>query len=133
MLTHQAKPNLLVWFFASKEVMFLRQFLGELGIILKIPPVILVDSTVALAMLKSNTKGRVKHLDRKKYMVKDYVKKEVFTVEKVLGKVNLADLFTKYVDTATLQNLRPAVMGRVAPPPNPPGGIEPRPCESDHD
>ena len=113
--------------FASKEVMYLRQFLLELGIVLKSPPLILVDSTVALAMLKTNTKGRVKHLDRKDHMIKDYLKKEVFTVEKVLGRVNLADLFTKYVDVSTLSNLRPAVMGRVPPPPNPPGGIEPKP------
>ena len=107
--------------------MYLRQFLLELGIVLKTPPLILVDSTVALAMLKTNTKGRVKHLDRKDHMIKDYLKKEVFNVEKVLGRVNLADLFTKYVDVSTLSNLRPAVMGRVPPPPNPPGGIEPKP------
>ena len=54
-----------------------------------------------------------------------YVKKNTFTVEKVLGKVNLADLFTKYVGVTTLSNLRPAVMGRVPPPP--PGGVEPQP------
>ena len=80
-------------------------------------------------MLKTNTKGRVKHLDRKDHMIKDYLKKEIFTVGKVLGRVNLADLFTKYVDVTTLTNLRPAVMGRVIPPLNPPGGVEPQPIE----
>ena len=80
-------------------------------------------------MLKTNTKGRVKHLDRKDHMIKDYLKKGIFTVEKVLGRVNLADLFTKYVDVTTLTNLRPAVMGRVIPPLIPPGGVEPQPKE----
>ena len=119
--------------FAAKEVMFLQQFLLELGIVLKTPPVILVDSTVALAMIKTNTKGRVKHLDRKDHMIKDYIKKNVFSVEKVLGKVNLADLFTKYVDVTTLERLRPPVMGREPPPPNPPGGVEPKIEEIDNE
>ena len=102
-----------------------------MGIVLKDPPLIPVDSTVAFAMLKTNTKGRVKHLDRKDHMIKDYLKKDIFIVEKVFGKVNLADLFTKYVDVTTLTRLRPAVMGRVPPPPNPPGGVEPKPIEDE--
>ena len=38
-----------------------------------------------------------------------------FTVEHKDGKINLADLFTKFVNAQTLKRLRPAVMGRKPP------------------
>ena len=81
-------------------------------------------------MIKNNLKGRVKHLDRKFYWVRVYVKKGIFTIQKVLGTRNLADIFTKYVDKPTLQILRPAVMGRESPPINPPSGVLPHTDEN---
>ena len=116
--------------YAAKEVMYIQNVLSELGIETATIPNIFIDSTVALDMIRNNLKGRVKHLDRKFFWVRDYIKKGVFTVEKVLGTRNLADLFTKQVDKPTLEALRPAIMGRVPPPINPPSGILPRTDEN---
>ena len=54
------------------------------------------------------------------------LKKRSFIVDKVLGRCDLADLFTKYVDGSTLLSLKPAIMGRDPAPVNPPGGVEPK-------
>ena len=81
-------------------------------------------------MIRNNLKGRVKNLDRKFFWVRDYIKKGVFTVQKVLGTRNLADLYTKYVDKTTLELLRPSVMGRETPPINPPSGVLPKSDEN---
>ena len=116
--------------YAAKEVMYIRNVLEELGIELKIIPNIFIDSTVAIDMIKNNLKGRVKHLDRKYFWVRNNIKNGVFTIQKVLGTRNLADIFTKYVDKSTLEILRPAVMGRENPPINPPSGVLPHTDEN---
>ena len=110
---------------AAKETAYVLHVLSEMGIKCRHVPKIYVDSTVALAMVSAKTVGRVKHIDRALFWIKEMVKLGKITLEKVHGSVNLADLFTKWVDKSTLEKLRPAVMGNVPPPPNPPGGKRP--------
>ena len=58
--------------YAAKEVMYIRNVLEELGITLTILPNIFIDSSVAIDMIKNNLKGRVKHLDRRYFWVRDF-------------------------------------------------------------
>ena len=67
-------------------------------------------------MLQKNVKSRVKHLDRKVYWIREFVANGNVIVQHVDGKLNLADLFTKFVTNEVLVRLRPAVMGRSLPP-----------------
>ena len=55
-------------------------------------------------------------LGRKQYWIRHYIQEDKITVRHKDGKLNLADLFTKFVEATTLKRLRPAVMGRERPP-----------------
>ena len=101
---------------ACKEILYMTEFFDELGIVLKNVPTLYVDNTSAIRMIISNIKSRVKHLDRKQYWIRHYIKDDRITVKHKDGKINLADLFTKFVNAQTLKRLRPAVMGRKPPP-----------------
>ena len=86
-----------------------------MGIVLKNVPTLYVDNTSAIRMIISSIKSRVKHLGRKQYWIRHYIKDDRITVKHKDGKINLADLFTKFVNAQTLKRLRPAVMGRKPP------------------
>ena len=101
---------------ACKEILYMTEFFDELGIKLKSVPALFVDNTSAVRMIVPNTKSRVKHLDRKQYWIRHYIKEDRITVMHKDGKINLADFFTKFVDAKTSKRLRPAVMGRSYPP-----------------
>ena len=97
-------------------MLYFQQFLDEIGIILGEIPIIHIDNTSAMKMVNTNIKSRVKHLDRKVYWIRDYISNQNVVVKHVDGKLNLADIFTKYVTAPVLDKLRPAVMGRTDPP-----------------
>ena len=101
---------------ACKEIKYMTQFLDELGIILHKIPVLYVDNTSAMTMVIENVKSRVKHLDRKKYLIREMVHNLNLTIHHVEKKFNIADIFTKYVPQTVLNILRPAIMGREPPP-----------------
>ena len=61
-------------------------------------------------------RSRVKHLDRKVYWIREFVANGNVIVKHVDGRLNLADLFTKFVTNEVLESLRPAIMGRSLPP-----------------
>ena len=101
--------------YACKQIKYLQQFLDELELILEDIPILHVDNTSAMTMVTSNIKSRVKHLDRKKYWIRDFVANKNVIIKYIETKKNLADIFTKYVDNSTLEVLRPAVMGKCYP------------------
>ena len=63
------------------------EFFDELGIKLKNVPILFVDNTSAIRMIVSNIKSRVKHLDRKQYWVRHYIKEDRITVMHKDGKI----------------------------------------------
>ena len=101
---------------ACKEIKYITQFLDEVGIVLNKIPVPYVDNTSAMSMVIENVKSRVKHLDRKKYLIREMVHNLNLTIHHVDTKFNIADIFTKYVPQTVLNVLRPAIMGRAPPP-----------------
>ena len=101
---------------ACKNIMYCQIFLDELGILLGTIPTVNIDNTSAMKMVNTNVKSRVKHLDRKAYWIRDYIACANVTVKHIDGKLNIADIFTKYVTNQVLETLRPAVMGREKPP-----------------
>ena len=101
---------------ACTQMKYAQQFLDELNISLGEVPYLNIDNTSAMAMITSNVKSRVKHLDRKKYWVREYIANKNVIIRYVDTKDNIADLFTRYVANNVLERLRPAVMGRSEPP-----------------
>ena len=69
-----------------------------------------------MPMFIEDVKSRVKHLDRKKYLIGEMVHNRNLTVHHVETKYNIADIFTKYVPQTVLRVLKPAIMGREPPP-----------------
>ena len=101
---------------ACKQIKYVLNFLDELGIILGKVAQLNIDNTSAMEMIKSNIKSRVKHLDRKKYWIREFLANKNATVKHVETKNNLADIFTKYVPKTVLDRLRASIMGRESPP-----------------
>ena len=101
---------------ACKQVKYVQQFLDELNIILGEIPILHIDNTSSMEMVRGNAKSRVKHLDRKKYWIRDFITNQNIVIKYVETKNNIADLFTKYVTNTVLEKLRPAIMGREEPP-----------------
>ena len=101
---------------ACKEIAYMFQVLEEMGIVLNQIPILHIDNTAAIKMVIENVKGRVKHLDRKVYWIRDYVGNRNLVVHHIDGRLNLADIFTKYVSHEVLNSLRSAIMGRTPAP-----------------
>ena len=84
---------------ACKEILYMTEFFDELGIKLKNVPLLFVDNTSAIRMIVSNIKSRVKHLDRKHYWIRHYIKEDRITVMhkdgKLILRTSLQNLWTQ--------------------------------------
>ena len=61
------------------------------------------DSTAAVGICRRRGLGRIRHLAAADLCVQDRIRTGDFSLCKVLGTDNVADLLTKHVDRATLQ------------------------------
>ncbi|KAG3098225.1 hypothetical protein PI124_g15424 [Phytophthora idaei] len=91
----------------TKEVVFLRELLSELGVDQK-QTVVNVDnqSTIAVA-INPIQHSRMKHIDTRYHSVRERIATEEVGVEYVNTKDNVADLLTKAVSADVMETLRP--------------------------
>jgi hypothetical protein len=81
---------------ASREIMFLRELLVDLGAACTGPTVIYSDSKSAVDMAFDPVAFKnTKHIMRAAEFLRDLVAREVVTLEHVKGAVMVADLLTK--------------------------------------
>ena len=83
---------------ASKEAIWLREFISDLGVVPSIsePVEIFCDNTGAVALTKEpKDHGKSKHIDRKYHFVRNKVEEGHVLVSRVSSEENLADPFTK--------------------------------------
>ena len=83
---------------AAKEAVWLRKFLGELGVVptLESPILVYCDSTGAIAQAKEpKSHQRTKHVLRRYHLVREIVERGDIYLQKIDGKENLGDPFTK--------------------------------------
>ena len=78
----------------------LQSLAADLGIKLKLK--IMSDATAAIGICRRRGLGKVRHLATADLWVQDRLRKKDFTLDKVLGSENPADMLTKHVDKATL-------------------------------
>ena len=87
---------------AAKEAVWLRKFLGELGVAPSLdgPVPVHCDNTGAIAQAKEpKSHHRTKHILRRYHLVREIVDRGDIDLLKIDGKENLADPFTKAIGT----------------------------------
>ena len=85
---------------AAKEAVWLRKFLSELGVTptLDGPVLLYCDSTGAIAQAKEpKAHQRTKHILPRYHLVREIVDRGDVDLQKIDGKENIADPFTKVV------------------------------------
>ena len=83
---------------ASKEVLWFKSFLNEIGMgaFIEEPTNVFVDNQGAIHLVKNKvTSERSKHIDLKFHFLRDQVKKDILTFKYVPSRENKADIFTK--------------------------------------
>ena len=61
-----------------------------------------MDSTAAKGICTRTGTGKLKHMDIQYLWIQQHVRMKSFSIKKIWGKVNMADLMTKYLDKATI-------------------------------
>ena len=83
---------------AAKEAIWIWKFLGELGVTPSLdgPVLLYCDSTGAIAQAKEpKSHHRTKHIWRRFHLIRDIIDRGDVDLQKIDGKENLADPFTK--------------------------------------
>ena len=84
----------------AKEAVWLRKFINELGVAPSLdgPVLLYCDSTGAIAQAKEpNAHQRMKHILRCFHLIRDIVDRGDVDLQKIDGKKNLTDPFTKAI------------------------------------
>jgi len=71
------------------------------------------DSSAAMGVASRRGTGRIRHLETGALWVQQALSRRLFTLSKVDGKNNIADVLTKHVDKATLHRLLQLLSMRV--------------------
>ena len=93
---------------ASREALWLRQFLREVHLLKPAPTVILCDNNGAKALSSDPTHhSRSKHIDVRHHFVRERVDDGSLTIWHVPGYDNVTDIFTKALPHPDFTRLRP--------------------------
>jgi hypothetical protein len=96
---------------ASKEALSLRKYLRDLGLGGTDPTSLYVDNQSAIAVAYNpEHKGRVKHVERRHFFVRECVENMQIVVPFVRTHENIADLFTKALAPKQFFLLRNIIM-----------------------
>ena len=78
----------------------MRSLLADMG--LQVGIKVMTDSSAAVGTVHRRGAGRVRHLEVRDMWVQDKIAKGEFSVHKVKGKEDVADILSKYMDEASL-------------------------------
>jgi len=93
---------------ASREALWLRQFLREVHLLKPGPSVLLCDNNGAKALSSDPTHhSRSKHIDVRHHFVRERVEDGSLAIWRVPGHDNVADIFTKVLPRPDFTRLRP--------------------------
>eukprot|EP00965_Chrysotila_dentata_P086321 2848230-Pleurochrysis_carterae.AAC.2 len=100
---------------ATKEAVYLRSLLAELGATQSQPTPLHVDNKAAIDLAYSpEHHSRTKHIDRRHFFVREKVEDLQITVPFVRSVDNLADFFTKPLPPRLFFPMRDVVMNNVS-------------------
>ena len=96
---------------ATKEAIYLRSFLEELGVGAASPTPLSVDNRAAQDLsYNPEHHARTKHIARRHYFVRERVELLEISVPFVRSELNMADFFTKPLASSTFFRLRNSIM-----------------------
>jgi hypothetical protein len=99
-------------FEASKIIMWLRQFLHELGYAPTAPTILFEDNKSAIHIAQNgNDKGRTKHMDVRYHYLRDLIHQKAISVQYMPTNLMTSDILTKPLDPKQFQNLRKSLLG----------------------
>ncbi|OWZ13989.1 polyprotein [Phytophthora megakarya] len=94
-------------FVMATKLLGVRELLGELNVILKVPMALRVDNQAALKQLDGEgVSAKAKHVDVRIKFVGDYTKRGILKPEYLEDEKMPADLLTKALETPRLSTLR---------------------------
>jgi transposase InsO family protein len=89
-----------------KELLWLKQFLAELGIPIDGPIVVGIDNQAAIALAQNPVSHqRTKHIDIRYFFLREHIEAGTIKLQYVNTKDNVADLLTKNVSAAVFDTL----------------------------
>lgn len=101
-----AEAELIAATMATKEAIWLKKLLGELGVNVQGPVEIFEDNKSCIALSKNPEQHqRTKHIDIKYFFVREMVARGLVTLEYVPSEDNLADILTKPLAPARFEAL----------------------------
>jgi hypothetical protein len=93
---------------ASREALWLRQFLREINFLKPTPTILLCDNNGAKALSSDPSHhSQSKHIDVRHHFVRERVEDGSLTIWRVPGHDNVADIFTKALPRPDFTRLRP--------------------------
>jgi hypothetical protein len=96
---------------AAKEAKYFRLLLDDIGITVKEPTVIWEDNSAAIVFAKAEGgPQRLRHLDLRRFAIREMVRNNIVRLEKVDGKLNVADMFTKGLPGPLFSFFRDSIM-----------------------
>ena len=80
----------------AKEVIFAKNLLEEIGVVLQYPIIIKCDNVGAIYLSNNHCNSqRTKHIDTRRHFVREWVEDDILKILFVPTKDNTADIFTK--------------------------------------
>ena len=79
----------------SKEILFIKQVMEFMDLIISFPVIVHVDNIGAIYMTKGQEGKRTKHIDARYHFVREYVEDGVLKILYVKSEENMADPYTK--------------------------------------
>jgi hypothetical protein len=99
---------------ASKIIMWLRQFLNELGYPPTAPTTLFEDNKSAIQIVHNNNdRGRTKHMDVRCHLIRELVKNKLTMVQYKPTEDMVADILTKPLDSKLFHHLQPHILGHL--------------------
>ena len=99
---------------AGKEIIWMRQLMGELGYSISGPSLLRMDNQSAIAVSKNpEHHGRMKHLSLRLFWLRDAVQDGLISLTFVATQDMAADIFTKALDRFKVQKCA-RMLGLVA-------------------
>ena len=99
---------------ASKIIMWLRQFLQELGYPPPTPTILYEDNKSAIEIVHNNNdRGRTKHMDVRSHLIRELVKTNLTNVQYKPTEDMVADILTKPLDPKLFNHLQPHLLGHL--------------------
>ena len=96
---------------ATRDVLWLTQFLGELGIEYETPTIYCDSQSAREWAINASQHQRNKHVAIKYFFIRDYVADKRIKVVYISTKDNVADILTKSTSRQIFRKLQPTLMG----------------------